>query len=184
MFDRFKGLAQAVDQVMDFLRQRLEALWESEGYRFDEIRAVLAAGLNDVVDADARIAALKEMRSQADFAALAGAFKRASNILRQAEKNKVSVPGLVNEQLFTEASEKDLYEGVRRMESEIQALLEKCDYRPALQKMVSVKPAVDAFFDNVMVMAEDQQVRANRLAILNYINKLFFKILDFSQLQG
>jgi glycyl-tRNA synthetase beta chain len=171
-------------QVMDFFGQRLENLWTAGGFRFDEIRAVMASGFGDVQDAARRLAALKQIRAQADFAPLAGAFKRASNILRQAEKQHIAVPEAVREDLFREDAERDLARAAQQMAAEIQALLERRDYAPALQKMVGLKGEVDRFFDKVMVMAEDEAVRANRLAILRYTTGLFFRILDFSLLQG
>jgi glycyl-tRNA synthetase beta chain len=173
-----------VDQVMDFLRQRLENLMEAKGYRFDEIRAVLATGYDDLIDVQKRLAAVKQIRAAADFAPLAGAFKRASNILKQAEKMNIEVPVAVDENLFREDAEKNLYAGVRQMEADVQGLLAKKEYMEALQKMVGLKPAVDQFFEKVMVMADEENIRANRLALLEYATGLFFKILDFSQLQA
>jgi glycyl-tRNA synthetase beta chain len=182
--DAIKTNTAAVKQVMDFYRQRLENLWGAEGYRFDEIRAVTASDFSDIIDAGRRLAALKQIRSQADFAPLAAAFKRASNILRQADKIQVKVPASVSEELFKEEAERNLYLAVKTMESEVQVLLANKDYFLALQKMVGLKGAVDGFFEKVMVMTEDQALRANRLAILNYAISLFSRILDFSQLQG
>jgi glycyl-tRNA synthetase beta chain len=73
---------------------------------------------------------------------------------------------------------------VREIESDVQGLLAKKEYIEALQKMVVLKPAVDQFFEKVMVMADEENIRANRLALLEYATGLFFKILDFSQLQA
>jgi len=171
-------------QVMDFFRQRLEGLWSAEGYRFDEIRAVTATGYSDIRDAARRLAALKQIRAQADFEPLAGAFKRASNILRQAEKMGIAVPDAVRDDLFRDEAERSLAAAVRQVSAGIQALINDKDYVPALQKMVGLKGDLDRFFDTIMVMVDDEAVRANRLAILRYTTALFFKILDFSMLQG
>ncbi len=182
--DKVRSNDKTPDLVMDFLKLRLENLWETEGYKFDEVRSVLASGFNDVLDAGERLKALKEMRSMKDFESLAAAFKRASNILKQAAKNKVAVPESVGEEFFKEESEKALYAEVRNMESDVLALIEKRDYLKALTKIVSLKPSVDTFFEKVMVMDEDASLRANRLALLSYTTRLFSRILDFSQLQN
>jgi glycyl-tRNA synthetase beta chain len=170
--------------VMDFLKNRLENLWEAEGYKFDETRAVLATGFDDLLDAVERLKALKAIRPQPGFDSLAAAFKRASNILKQAAKNKITVPDGVNESIFVEDAEKALYSEVRSIETGVLELTAKKDYLNALAKIVVLKPSVDAFFDKVMVMAEDESLRSNRLALLAYTAKLFSNILDFSQLQN
>jgi glycyl-tRNA synthetase beta chain len=170
--------------VMEFLKSRLESLWEQDGYKFDEIRAVVATGFNEPGDTAQRLAALKKMRTMKDFESLAAAFKRASNILKQAAKNKITVPETVSEELFKEESEKNLYAEVKKIESDVIMLAAKKDYLNALVKIVDLKQSVDAFFEKVMVMAEDEALRANRLALLSYTTKLFSNILDFSQLQN
>jgi len=172
------------DLVMDFLKLRLENLLEAGGYKFDEIRAVVSTGFDDLLDTAERLSALKKIRAMKDFESLAAAFKRASNILKQASKNKIEVTGAVLEELLREDAEKNLYAEVRKIESDVKAFAGTKDYLNALIKIVELKPSVDAFFDKVMVMAEDEALRANRLALLSYTTKLFSNILDFSQLQN
>jgi glycyl-tRNA synthetase beta chain len=173
----------AKDQVMDFLHQRLEKLLEAE-YKFDEVRAVLSSGFNDIIDAEKRLEALKKIRSMPDFEPLAQAFKRTANILKQAKRNNQKIAPSVNNALFREDAEKKLYNNVKKMENEVRRLIDKKEYFNVLQSIVQLKPDVDVFFDKVMVMVEDTDLRANRLALLSYITKLFFSILDFSMLQG
>ncbi|MBN1822967.1 MAG: glycine--tRNA ligase subunit beta [Endomicrobiales bacterium] len=182
--ESLRGNTQAVSHLKDFLRQRLESLWDAEGFRFDEVRSVLAVGFDEPLDAKKRLEALKKMRSHGDFAQLAASFKRASNILKQAEKNKAAVSDTVSGALMKEEAERQLFESVKKIENEVVSLTEKKEYLASMQKMVEIKPFVDAFFDKVMVMVEDEALRANRLAILKYKVGLFSKILDFSQLQG
>jgi glycyl-tRNA synthetase beta chain len=182
--EKVKANANTPSLVMDFLKVRLENLWEAEGYKFDETRAVLATGFDDLLDAVERLKALKSIRPQPGFESLAAAFKRASNILKQAAKNKMNVPDSVNENGFVEEAEKALYADVRKIEAGVLELTAKKDYLNALSKIVVLKPSVDAFFDKVMVMAEDESLRSNRLALLAYTAKLFSNILDFSQLQN
>jgi glycyl-tRNA synthetase beta chain len=182
--EKVKGNPKTQELVMEFFKSRLENLWEADGYKFDEVRAVLATGFDELHDAQERLKALKKMRSMKDFESLAAAFKRASNILKQAAKNKLAVPAAVDETLFREEAERALYAEVRKIESDVQAHSQKREYVGALQKIVVLKPSVDAFFDKVMVMAEDEALKANRLALLGYTVKLFSDILDFSQLQN
>ena len=96
---------------------------------------------------------------------------------------KLAINNQVNESLLTETSEKDLYNNLRSMESEIKVLLDKKDYVTALQNMIKIKPSVDKFFETVMVMAEDEKLKLNRLALLKYASTIFFQLLDFSLLQ-
>lgn len=182
--EKIRGNAQTPGQVMDFFKQRIENLWEAEGCKFDEIRAVVGVGFDSLIDCRKRLDAVRDVRSAQDFTPLAVAFKRAANILKQAEKNKIAVPGSVDPALLQDEAEKVLFEAVGRMEADVTGLVAAGDYAAALRKIVGLKNAVDAFFEKVMVMAEDQNVRANRLALLAYATRLFAPILDFSQLQG
>lgn len=178
-----KDNKDASGKLADFLRQRIENIFTAEGCRFDEVRAVMASSSDDITDLACRLDALKSIRRQPDFEPLAGAFKRAANILKQAQKMQIAVPDTFNDGPTSEPAEKDLFESVRLMESEIKGLFDNRDYTSALQKMVGIKPKVDEFFNKIMVMDKDETVRANRLALLKYTTKLFFKILDFSLLQ-
>jgi glycyl-tRNA synthetase beta chain len=172
-----------IDKVVDFMRQRWENILQSRGYSFDSIRAVVSAGFDTVSDCAARLEALKTIRELPDFAPLAAAFKRASNILKQAEKQKMVVARTVDVTLVTEESEKALFAAVTAMEFDVRALIVKRDYQGALQRMVSLKPVVDTFFEKVLVMAENPDVRTNRLALLKFTTGIFATIADFSQLQ-
>lgn len=95
----------------------------------------------------------------------------------------MSVAGIVEAALITEESEKALFAAVTAMQSDVQTLITRRDYRGALQRMVSLKPVLDIFFEKVMVMAEAPAVRANRLALLKFTTGIFAAIADFSQLQ-
>ena len=174
---------QALSQLMDFFRSRLENILETEGCKFDEIRAVLALGFDDLKDVQERLDALKKIRKMPDFEPLAAAFKRTANILKQAKKNNFAVSDTVDENLFKEEAEKKLYLSIRNIEGKVKTFMEAKDYMSVLKEMVTIKPDVDDFFIKVMVMAEDSLLRQNRLSILKYIENLFFKVLDFSQLQ-
>lgn len=182
--DNVKSNTAALGQLNDFFRQRLENIYQAEGYRFDEVRAVLANGFENLADVTAKLEALKAMRSLEDFTKLAAAFKRASNIIKQSEKSKFVIPAVVDEQLFVEEAEKNLFADVKKIEDEVKTLLGKAAYADALRKMVQIKPSVDGFFEKVMVMADDEKIKANRLALISYLIGVFKSMLDFSQLQG
>jgi glycyl-tRNA synthetase beta chain len=164
----------------EFLWQRAETLFLEQGFKVDEIRAVREGGLDDLPRTYKRLAALRAMRKEADFAALALAFKRASNILRQA-------PGGLPEPdpaRFVEISERALCAALSRVEGEVRSRAAAEEFEPALRALSRLKPDLDAFFDQVLVMAEDGALRANRLALLGRLVGLFKSVADVSQIQG
>jgi glycyl-tRNA synthetase beta chain len=170
---------QVAEQVLDFLRGRLKGLWAEE-YPGDLVEAVLAAGFDDVVDARQRLQALAQVRQREDFVPLAVAFKRVANIQEKA-------PGVgveLSPSLLAEPAERALFEALARIESEAAALRSRRDYPGVLRAVATLKPAVDAFFDQVMVMAEDAAVRANRLALMRRVAALFADVADFRKIQA
>ncbi|MFC1750430.1 DALR anticodon-binding domain-containing protein, partial [Pseudomonadota bacterium] len=110
--------------------------------------------------------------------------KRASNILRQAGEKGEQPSAAVSASLLQEATEKALFERVSSVAEAVKPALEKFDYTAALQEMAALRESVDAFFDEVMVMAEDDAVRLNRLALLNTLRSLFLQVADVSKLQS
>ena len=168
------------EQVLDFFRGRLKAMW-GEKERADVVEAVLAAGFEDLVAARRRLDALSRQVAGADFAPLAAAFKRVANIVEKQAKDVK--PGPVNAGLLSDPAEKALHaatEGVRR---KVEGLVGSDDYSGALKELSTLKPAVDAFFDKVMVMAEDPKVRENRIRLLLDIAGMFNAVADFASLQ-
>jgi glycyl-tRNA synthetase beta chain len=167
-------------QVIDFLRGRVKALW-SEGFDADLVEAVLAAGFDDVLDARRRLEALAEVKRRPDFVPLAVAFKRAANIQ---EKARGDGPGEVDPARLTEDAERHLAAEVDRVAGQVAEQRARRDYPAVLRTVAELKPAVDRFFDDVLVMAEDPRVRGNRLALLNQALSLFHRIADISKLGG
>jgi len=172
---------------MAFLKERLEFyMREVLGYRYDVVNAVLAAGAHDVVDTIARAEALSAVRGSEDFAAIAAAFKRSKNILRQAaEKAGVAEDSLsadVDAALLPEPAEKQLHEAAAKLAPVVEELRAKNDYRAALEQIATLRPQVDLFFDKVMVMVEDDLLRHNRLALIQYVLRSFSSIADFSEI--
>ncbi|MFZ5469258.1 MAG: glycine--tRNA ligase subunit beta [Myxococcota bacterium] len=176
-----KGEAPVREQVLDFFRGRLRSMWTEE-FRTDVVEAVLAAGFDDLVAARKRLEALSAIVGQADFQPLAVAFKRVVNIVEKQGKDVAA--GHADPGKFTDEPEKKLHAEYTRAKGKVDRLLEKDEYAAALKEITSLKPAVDTFFDKVMVMAEDKSLRENRVRFLTEIGGLFNRIADFSKIQA
>ena len=166
-----------------FLAERLEFyLREAKAQAYDVVKAVLAAGSEDVRDAVARAEAVSAVRGSEDFAAVSSAFKRMRNILAQASEKGVAVSDAVDPGRLSDAAEKALWERSEGLASEVAALRSERRYKEALEKIATLRPQVDAFFDAVMVMAPEAEVRANRLALLAKVLGDFSGIAEFSEI--
>jgi glycyl-tRNA synthetase beta chain len=168
-------------KVGAFLKERLDFyLREVRGYSYDVVNAVLSTGLTTVADAIARAQALTEVRGSDDLAAISTAFKRIKNILRQAEE-KQEGQSIKPEDLL-EAAEQHLYAEVVRVAPQVEALRAQQKYPEALERIATLRPAIDSFFDQVMVMAPDAHLRRNRLALIASVFSDFSRIADFSEI--
>ncbi len=170
-------------RVEVFFAERLEFyLREAKAQAYDVVKAVLAAGANDVRDAVARAEAVTAVRGSDDFTAVSAAFKRMKNILAQAKDKRVAAGSSVETALLTEPTEKALAERSAELAAKVKALRAEKKYTAALEQIATLRPQVDAFFDAVMVMAPDEAVRANRLALLEKVLGDFSGIADFSEI--
>jgi glycyl-tRNA synthetase beta chain len=171
------------ESVKTFFRERLEFyLKDVRGYAYDVVKAVLAADAEDVVDALARAEAVKQVLHMPEFLAIGAACKRMRNILRQAEEKGIT-PAVTFENLPSSAhEEKNLAAYIDANGPRIEALRKKQEYSNALKLLSTSREPVDAFFDKVMVMVEDEKVRANRLALLRTLLSEFSTIADFSEI--
>ena len=178
--------AEAVQkQVLAFLLERAKfMLREKGGYAYDEINAAFAAGADDLVDAAERVAAVKAIRNMKNFAPLAASFKRIKNILEKSAGGSESAHATVNAELLWEPAEKELYAAAQRIGEASRAKKKNKKYRDALEAVSELRPAIDEFFDKVLVMVEDKNVRANRIALLANLLKEFSTVADFSELGG
>ena len=175
--------AEYAASIRTFFRERVEFyLKEARGYAYDVVKAVLAADSDDVVDAAARAEAVSKVRGSADFESISVAFKRTKNILRQAEENKRHVADRVELPVLREDSEKELATLIPRAATVVEKLRATGNYQAALMEIAKLRPAVDKFFDKVMVMVDDDNLRANRLALLQTLIKEFTTIADFSEI--
>ena len=171
-------------QVLEFILDRARfVLREVSGYGYDEVNAILHAGSDDLVDVEKRLRALKVIRKSRNFEPLAVSFKRIRKIL---EKANVAAEGLqhVNKDLFEKGAEKELHAAVRKAAGKVSEDKRAGRYQEALEEIAGLRKVVDQFFVDVMVMAEDEAVRRNRLALLAELLREFTTIADFSELAG
>jgi glycyl-tRNA synthetase beta chain len=161
--------------VLEFFKVRFVNLL-ADRFPADAVDAVVALSFDDLVEVNAKISALSEFRKREDFGPLAVAFKRVCNIV----KDGVDTP--VAEDLFEDPAEAALYRALHAVSGQVAEAVACGDYLAALSGIATLKDGVDLFFEKVMVMAEDEKVRANRLALLTGIARLFGQLADFSRL--
>jgi len=179
-------LAPGIDYsggVKHFLRERLEFyLRDALGFSYDVVNAVLAADADDVVNATARAQAVKGVLHLPEFQAIAAACKRMRNILKQAREAGIEPAAQFQALPDSADEEKRLAAFVETYAPRVEAQRQKKDYREALSLLSAAREPVDTFFDKVMVMVEDGNIRANRLALLQTLLKEFSTIADFSEI--
>jgi glycyl-tRNA synthetase beta chain len=179
---KFKG-HDTLAQILDFLRERLEFyLKDARGFAYDVVAATLAAGSADIVDAVARTEAVAAVRPSPDFEAISSSFKRMKNILRQAEEAGKKRAHTLDPDVLKEPAEKALAAGAQVSALRVASLKDKKQYAQAMAEISKLRPPIDAFFDKVMVMVEDEDLRANRLALLQKLLDDFSTIADFSEI--
>lgn len=179
---KFSNAAYA-DSARGFFRERLEFyLKDARGYAYDVVSAVLAVDADNVVDAAARAEAVSKVRGSADFEAISGAFKRMKNILRQASEKTKVIAMRVDPASLREDSEKELAALIPQTVATVEKRRAARDYEGALLEIAKLRPSIDKFFDKVMVMVDDEHLRANRLALLQTVVKEFSTIADFSEI--
>ena len=162
-------------QLEEFFLDRLKYYFrEIQGFKYDEVNAVLAAGSDDVVDAHERLKAIQAVRPTENFEPLAASFKRMKNIVTQAS----FTGGVFDASMLTEDAEKQLHAAAESLRGKLKGL----PYQASLETIAGLRPAVDQFFDKVMVNAQDQSVRNNRLAMLAGLLSEFSSIADFSEI--
>src|SRR5882672_10936762 len=180
-----RGVTPAQEtQILDFILDRAKFVFrEREGFGYEEVSAVFRAGADDLVDAQKRLGALKAIRKSKNFEPLAVSFKRIRKIL---EKANISAGAghHVNPDLFESPAERELYSAVRDAASKVQSQKRAGKYQEALEVIAGLRKAVDRFFDGVMVMAENEAVRNNRLALLAELLREFTTVADFSEIGG
>lgn len=172
--------AKAADEILDFMLGRFRAWYQDLGYDVDVIQAVLARRPTRPADFDARVKAVSEFRKLEASSALAAANKRVGNILAKFDGD---IPAQVNPALLQDDAEKALAGQLSELSERLTPLFANADYNSALNELATLRESVDNFFDQVMVMAEDNALRLNRLSLLNQLRNLFLQIADISLLQ-
>jgi len=174
-----KNLQAIKAQIFTFLQNRMANLLVDDGFSKDTVAAVLSVASDNIPDSWKRAEALERLKAKPDFEPLATAFKRVVNIIKKADHFEA---GNVDPGLFQHDSEAKLLAAYESVKNRVEEDLAKGSYEEALVKIASLRDAVDAFFDGVMVMTDDAAVRRNRLSLLGHIAGLFENLADFSKL--
>jgi glycyl-tRNA synthetase beta chain len=171
------------EAIRGFFRERLEFyLRDVLELAYDVVNATLAAGADDVVDAVTRAQAVAKVRPSSDFESISVAFKRMKNILRQAAETNKKVATPFDSAALKDAEEKKLADAVPGVAKKVKELSASRQYELALHEISRLRPPIDAFFDKVMVMVEDENLRAQRLGLLQTLVNEFSNIADFSEI--
>jgi len=168
--------AEVQADVLEFIRLRLANMLTGRDIATDVVDAVLTARFDEPGDAVARVEALAALKGAADFEPLAVAFKRVGNIIKGGVDNEVRTD------LFEADCERILADAIDSARQAVSVQVAQGDYSAALQTIARLREPVDAFFDGVMVMAEDDRIKANRLALLTQVAALFADIADFTRI--
>lgn len=180
-----KPQAEVYSAVLSFLAERLRFYLETvRGLRYDTVRAALAAGSDVPAEAAKRAEALEKIRGGEDFAALSVAAKRIKNILAKSASAADWQAGDVDGALLEAGPEADLNAAYAATAGGAAKLASAGEYGKALESIAALRPAVDKFFDKVLVMAEDRAVRENRLRLLGKLDELFSGIAQFAEIAG
>ena len=184
-----QGLAAYIDdagkkeeislKIRGFLKNRMVNILTDMGFSKEAVNSALWASFDNVPDVVLRVKAIDSLRKDPDFEPLSITFKRVENILKKAS----AVSGApVDESLFEDPSEKGLFSAVNEVSQLVENLIQKGNYDKALSHIASLRPKVDTYFDDVMVMAEDERIKQNRIALLSSVSGLFKNIADFSMI--
>jgi glycyl-tRNA synthetase beta chain len=172
-------IQDATPQLVEFIYDRLANMFREQGYSAQEVEAVLALQPQRLSDVQKRLEAVRAFAALPEAPALAAANKRVGNILKKAE---TAVSAQVNEALLAEQAEKDLYTALQAVAPKAQQQFAAGDYTASLQTLAALRASVDAFFEHVMVNAEDLVLRANRLGLLATLHEAMNRVADLARL--
>lgn len=172
--------ANTFDDVMEFVGSRYRAMYTEQGVNVDTIQAVQAINPQSPLDFDERIRAVQAFRALPQAQVLAENNKRVANILAKAD----NVGESVQENLLTETAEKALYQAILSAKETVKPLQDKADYQGVLTALTALASPLSDFFDNVMVNADDENLKNNRLALLGQVRTLFLSVADIGVLQS
>ncbi len=180
-----EGEAYEIAPLMAFLQDRLKVIMRDQGVRHDLIDAVFALGKDDLVDVLNRVRALQSFLGTDDGANLLAGFKRANNILSAEEKKGVLPEGLtVDAALFDQGEEGALFDALTAARAKSESALQDEDYETVMTALATLRAPIDAFFDGVTVNADNVELRANRLGLLDAIVRAVDTVADFRLIEG
>jgi len=171
------------EKIIGFLKVRMAHLLEEEGVSKDAVAAVLSVSKDNIPTIWKKAHALQRLKSESDFEILATAFKRVVNIIKKADSDE-TVSRTVNESFFEHDSESALFDIYKVVNDRVAGHIKSGHIDQAFSEIASMRESVDQFFDDVMVMAENLDMRRNRLALLGQISGLFEQLADFSKISA
>lgn len=163
------------EKVSKFYHQRVTWLLQQYDIEYDVIDSVMHIEYGKLIHLLERAISLQSFKSNADFVRLVVGFKRVSNIIKDIKAHKA-----VSAEIFIESAERDLYAALLILEKSIAADLQQMNYTAVLEHLVSIRPAIDHFFDEVLVNTDDEPVKQNRFALLSAIRSAFLQVADLS----
>jgi len=167
---------EIIPEVLGFINGRFTAYLKDKGFDSDIINAVISTGETNLYRAFLKVESVQNLKRNPDFEDIMTVFKRVGRIIPEKFEEEFS------ENLLTEKEEKELYRELRKIQGEFEKEIGNKEYQQALGELLKLKPFIDNFFDNVMVMVEDEKLRKNRLSLMKLINKMFLKIADFTKI--
>jgi glycyl-tRNA synthetase beta chain len=181
-FGAVAGFKDPTFEVTAFMLDRLRGILRERGFTPNEIEAVVAQNPDRLDDIVQRLEAVQAFAALPESASLAGANKRITNILKKNEEALAQVAGGVKSELLQDTAEKNLFAAITRVQPEVDAAFAKGDFAGTLKTLAQLRDDVDAFFNDVMVMAEDVALRNNRLALLSSLHGMMNRVADISKL--
>ncbi len=178
-FDGVPAFIASPAELSAFMYERMRAYLREQGYSANQVEAVLCLRPDRIDLVPAQMQAIRTFAALPEAEALASANKRIGNILRKSESEAAAA---VDRALLGEGAESDLYKTVQKLMPVVSAHVERGDYTAALRELASARSSVDRFFDDVMVMADDPLIRANRLALLRGLSSAMNQVADISKL--
>jgi glycyl-tRNA synthetase beta chain len=161
--------------------ERLRAYYQDQGVSLDVVEAVAELDISSPLDFEHRVKAVSAFKQLPEAEPLAAANKRIANILKKLDGETTIA---LDTSLFAEAQETALFEAITAQQAKLAPLLAANDYTEALSSLAAIRPEVDAFFDGVMIMSDDEALKNNRIALLTSLRGLFLQVADLSSLQG
>jgi glycyl-tRNA synthetase beta chain len=178
VFAQRPGFTDARGEIGAFMIDRLRGMLRERGFSVNEVEAVLAADVRFLGDIVKRLDAVHAFAELPESAPLSAANKRITNIL----KKTTVATGTVDDKLLAEPAERALYAAILKVRPEVDAAYSRDDFTATLKTLAQLRDAVDAFFNDVMVMAEDEALRNNRLALLSQLHGMMNRVADISKL--